>query len=79
MWYSNDMFHYTFKKAEIVTLVSLNVPSGSIQFQRPDEVEPWVRPQLCLCPKISRISAGKKRVVDPQVFFCHSSSCPSEK
>ena len=27
-WYSNDMFHYTFK-AEFVTLVSLKVPSGS--------------------------------------------------
>ncbi len=28
MWYSNDMFQYMFK-AEVVTLVSLKVPSGS--------------------------------------------------
>ena len=27
MWYSNDTVHYTFK-AELVTLVSLKVPSG---------------------------------------------------
>ncbi len=28
MWYSNDMFHYTFE-AEFATLVSLKVPSGT--------------------------------------------------
>ncbi len=28
MWYANDMFHYMFK-AELVTLVSLKVPSGT--------------------------------------------------
>ncbi len=29
MWYSNDMFHYYLFKAELATLASLNVSSGS--------------------------------------------------
>ncbi len=33
MWYSDDMFHYTFK-AEFVTLVSLTVPVGVAKIRK---------------------------------------------
>ena len=40
MWYSNDTFHYMFK-AEYVTLVILNVPSGSTQVTNRSEKGKW--------------------------------------
>ncbi len=32
MWYANAMFHYMFK-AELVTTISLKVPSGRLEKQ----------------------------------------------